>query len=177
MFWAPGEWKPEMLYNDLGRAEVAEIAWQHWPSMNIFTQISGAQIVRNVTYGLTGVSPSEAQFLQIKRDTDAEGGKVQTRVLETRDGHVAGLATLVPERRWGREAATWVFDLFLHPEAADHASALAARFVWPEAHVLAYAAETDQSHIDALAGIGFRPHGHLERFFAEGVGLVIMDRG
>jgi len=176
MFWAPGEWDPRQLYEDVGRSQAGKLEWHHWPSMNIFTQMPFEQTVRNLTYGLHAVCPSEGQFLVIKRDADSERSNVQARVLETRDGHIAGLATLAPERRWGGAAATYVFDLFVHPEARQPGGELMDEFSWPDAHVLAYAAETDQTTIDVLAEHGFHPHSHIERFFTGGVGLVVMDR-
>jgi len=176
MWWAPEEgWRPEGLYANLDRVSVADADWQHWPSMNIFTQMPFDQLVRSASYGLYAIQPSEGQFPGILQDR-ATRGDVQARVIQTREGHVAGLATLVPERRWGRFAATHVFDLLVHPDAAHAASDLVKDFAWPDAHVLAYAAETDELTIDLLAEAGFHPHSHVERFFRDAVGLVIMDR-
>lgn len=176
MFWSPGEWDPVDLYQELDRVELAKAEWHHWPSMNVFTQMPFDQVVRNVSYGLFAICPSEGQFLSIKRDADAEGSTAQVRLLETRDGHVAGLATLAPDRRWGRAGATYVFDLFVHPDARGGGERVIEEFAWPDAHVLAYAAETDHLAIDLLAEHGFHPHSHVERFLTGGVGLVIMDR-
>lgn len=176
MFWSPGEWEPEHLYGELDRAEVTAVEWQHWPSLNIFTHMPFEHIVRSVTYGLHNVCPSEGQFLAIKRDADRQEPNAQVRIVETGDGHVAGLASLARERRWGSAGATYVFDLFVHPNAGEIAGDLMDEFSWPDAHVLAYAAETDHTTIDLLAEHSFHPHSHVERFFVGGIGLVIMDR-
>ena len=183
MWWSPGQYGDlEGLYDDvygnLDRADVTEPSWRHWPSMNVFTQLPLARVeqtVRNVTYGVFGVSHAEAAFLAIMIDARESGG-VQSRVVETRGGQVAGLATLGPERRWGRPAATLVFDICLHPGASAHAKGLVTQLDWPDEHVLAYAADGEEDHIELLASAGFRPHGHIERFFRDGSGLVVMDR-
>ncbi len=163
------------FYGDLDRAEPSGIEWHHWPSMNVFTHVPFQQSVRNVSYNLYGISDSEWNFLVMKRDADALDD-VQAHVLETRDGHVCGMATLAPERRWGRLADSLVFDLCVHPDAVDSAPELIEEFDWPDTHVLAYAAEMDDVTIDLLADAGFSPHSHVERFFSEGVGLVVMAR-
>jgi GNAT superfamily N-acetyltransferase len=165
-------WK--QMYSDLDKAETAGLHWQHWPSLNAFTQLPGEQTVRNVTYGLYGVAASEGTFLDIRHDASEK--KSQVRTLETREGHICALATLAPEHRWGRTASTWVFDLFAHPDLDEITVDLADEFEWPDAHILAYAADTDNQTIDALASLGFRPHSHVERFFDGSIGLVIMDR-
>jgi len=155
---------------------VSDPEWQHWPSMNLFALLSTGEIVKNVTYGLYAVHPAEGEFLSIMHAVRQEQANVQAKILETRDGHVAGLATLAPERRWGRPATTYVFDLCVHPNGAEKVPELIEEFTWPQAHVLAYAAETGHLTIDLLAESDFHPHSHIERFFDGQVGLVIMDR-
>jgi GNAT superfamily N-acetyltransferase len=178
MWWSPDISDIDELwssiYADAARADVEDLAWQHWPSLNAFTHWPGEQMVRNVSWGIYGVSSSEGEFLEIKLDTE-QTDSTQAKVLETRDGHVCGLATLAPERRWGKHAGTWLFDLYVHPDAGECAEDLIKDFTWPDAHVLAYAAEDDDFTIDLLANSNFHPHSHIERFFENGVGLVIMD--
>lgn len=178
MWWSPKHTEIDELwagiYSDPGES-VSSLSWQHWPSMNAFFHLPTEQIVRNVTYGRYGISEAEWPFLAVKNDI-TEDRTVQARVIETGDGHMSGLATLAPERRWGALNTTSVFDLFVHPDAADMAPKLIEAFDWPDNHVLAYAAETDELTIDLLSEADFHPHSHIERFFEDDTGLVIMDR-
>ncbi len=183
MWWSPTYDEIEALYedvySDLDRASVTDAAWRHWPSMNMFAHLPldrMKQTVRNAAHGLFGVCQAEYGFLSILQ-ADSGDDSVVTRVLETRDGHVAGLASLGPDRHWGAAGATYVFDVCLPLAAAGEANELFEEFDWPEAHVLSYVADTDQEHIDILSAAGFRPHTHVERFFDGGAGLVVMDRG
>ena len=146
--------------------------------MNVFTHLPMArmpQLVRSAAHELFGVCQSESGFLSvIKTNSDDKDAKML--VVETREGHVAGLATLASEKRWGPFAATYVFDICLHPNQHDIAEDLLEGIEWPNQHVLAYAAETDKGHIGLLSQAGFQKHSQIERFFEGGIGLVIMDR-
>ena len=181
MWWSPQYWDVESpfdevgIYDDLSKADVTEPQWHHWPSMNLFTHLSTEQIVRSVSYGIFDIHHSEAQFLQMMLDAH-EGGDTQVNVLETSEGHVAGLASLAPDHRWGKAGESYVFDIFVHPGTYGYIPDMVKEFRWPEAHVLVYLAETDHEVIDQLAECGFHPHSHIERFFRGDTGLVIMDR-
>jgi GNAT superfamily N-acetyltransferase len=176
MWWSPDpDWSPADLWDDLSRVKVCELQWRHWPSANALFLEKDLPIVRNVTYTKYGVGNAEATFLCVMSDLRDAQSRVQARAIESRSGHLAGLATLAPERRWGRRSTTFVFDLCVHPKAGDVIDDVAEEFEWPAAHVLAYAAENDESAIDRYSKIGFRPHSHVERFF-DSVGLVVLSR-
>lgn len=175
MWWSPDSWSPDTLWDDLERLKIAEPAWRHWPSANVFMLQTRLPAVRNVTYGKFGCANAEATFLHVLSDLRNPEKRVQARVLETRDGHMAGLATLAPERRWGSLGTTYVFDLCVHPDAEDVPEQLVEDFQWPAAHVLAYASDDDTAAVNRYAQMGFRPHSHIERFFGT-TGLLILSR-
>lgn len=175
MWWSPEVWSPSSLWDDLGRVKVCELQWRHWPSANALMLETFLPTVRNVTYSKYGSGNAEATFLRIMLELQDKGNRLQARAIESRAGHLAGLATLAPERRWGGVSTTFVFDLCVHPEVGDISDDLADEFEWPATHVLAYAAETDSDAIDRYCKIGFRPHSHVERFF-DTDGLVVLSR-
>lgn len=175
MWWSPEEWTPEALWGDLGRTKVVAPDWRHWPSANVFMLQPYLPVVRNVTYGKHGCVNAEATFLWLLSDLRKPQPGVQARVIETRKGHLAGLATLAPEKRWGDQGTTYVFDLCVHPDIENIADALVEEFEWPAAHVLAYAADVDSAAIERYTQLGFRPHSHVERFFGA-AGLVVLSR-
>ena len=182
MWWTPKDWDVEDpfdgldIYEDVDKADVVDLAWHHWPGMNILAHLPCEQTVRNVSYGVFGISDAEGTFLEMKTGQDVEKPDTQIKVLETPDGHIAGIASLAPDRRWGKAGATYIFDVFVHPDGMEQIPELVEEFTWPDAHVLTYIAESDVDVINALAGSGFHPHTHLERFFQMDVGLVVMDR-
>jgi hypothetical protein len=183
MWWSPRKWDADTrfdeldIYENLPRSSIEDPQWHHWPSMNVFTQIPTKQTVRNFTFGLIGIQQSEHEYLDlfINLESDSETN-TQVKILETTGGNVAGLASLAPDKRWRNQGITWVFDAFVHPEALERIPDLADEFEWPDAHVLTYVSEEDNEVIDQLARAGFKPHSHVERFFRDDTGLIIMDR-
>ncbi|NCO38159.1 MAG: hypothetical protein COY42_17670 [Armatimonadetes bacterium CG_4_10_14_0_8_um_filter_66_14] len=131
---------PEFHQQHFAPADCAarDAQWRDWPAANVLTAIKDGPVVRNVGYGAFGIANFEGAFCTLRADLES-GHCCWAKVLETKANALVGLATLVPDGRWG--GGSYLFDLFVHRSFVGEAHLLTETLEFPAGKV--------QSHIDA----------------------------
>lgn len=141
-------------------ARIVEVAWQHWPLMNLLCAQRDGDWLRSLAFGHYGLQNFEGGFLNFKRALE-EQPDCQARLLEAANGAVVGYAVQQPDARW--ENHTFLLDCFVHPNFAAHTASLIAALDPPAAKVQAYADSASPAKIAALEACGFRREAVLSK--------------
>jgi len=131
---------------------IVEVAWQHWPLMNLLCAQRDGDWLRSLAFGHYGLHNFEGGFLNFKRALEEQADS-QARLLEAENGAVVGYAVQQPDSRWGNH--TFLLDCFVHPNFAAHTAPLLAALDPPAAKVQAYADSASSTKIAALEACGF----------------------
>lgn len=134
-------------------AVIEPLSWHHWPTSQPLFAGAWPGHVRCAPLGLTGRQITEAAFLPLLREQEAEPAAGTTAVLrQPQTGAVCGFAC------WQWHPIWWgmvLLDVYCHPDYWDRASDLLAALSLPDAErVLAYADEDCPQKWAALQGLG-----------------------
>ncbi|HIE52373.1 MAG TPA: GNAT family N-acetyltransferase [Armatimonadetes bacterium] len=140
--------------------QVVEVAWHHWPTLNLLCAQEEGDYVRSIAFGHFGRANFEGGFLRFKQSLE-ENPAHQARLLASETGAIVGYATVQPDSRWRGQVA--LLDLFLHPHFAREATRLLKALSLPEGKIQSYVEPAAEAVIAALEQAGFKREALLRR--------------
>ncbi|MBD3184231.1 GNAT family N-acetyltransferase [Candidatus Poribacteria bacterium] len=146
-----------------GNVEVVDVAWKHWPVLNVLTSVPGIEIMRSLSMGLYGIANFEGGFLRFMKSLENDDRK-KAKLMESEYGAVVGCITLNPDERWHGEV--YMLDMFLHDNFISGYDKLVESIDMPDGKIQCYVdATSPDEKIKALEKTGFKQEAVMKNQF------------
>ena len=152
MFWLREEGFREKLFAPRPTT-VRDTHWGDWAPLEALAETEEGWHLRSVYLGKYGFSGFEGDYLALRRAM-VDGPVHQVKVLEAKDGAIAGYALIADLRSW--PGAPRALDFFVHPNFLGEGEKLLAATELPEDRkLLAFADSASEGKADMLEDAGF----------------------